>query len=107
MTIYSRVHHSSQFEGSRVPRTFTELLEKPELKFHGVQTPYVLGGPSLIVSILMSEKRILRPLCHLSATRGQQTTHDTVQDRCEGLQEGLYVCVACRFKLSSKLMIFL
>jgi len=40
----SRVEDSSQFEGSRVPRTFTELLEKPELRFHGVQTPYVLGG---------------------------------------------------------------
>jgi len=37
-----RVEDSSQFEGSRVPRTFTELLEKPELRFHGVQTPYVL-----------------------------------------------------------------
>jgi phosphatidylinositol 3-kinase len=68
ITMYSRVD-SSQFEGTRVPRTFTELLEKPELRFHGVQTSYVLEGSSFIISILMSEKRILRPLCHLPAAR--------------------------------------
>ncbi|KAF9048681.1 kinase-like domain-containing protein [Panaeolus papilionaceus] len=29
----------SQLEGLRKPRTFTELLENPELRFHGVQSP--------------------------------------------------------------------
>ncbi|KAJ6498012.1 atypical/PIKK/PI3K protein kinase [Mycena vitilis] len=29
----------SQLEGARQPRSFTELLEKPELRFHGVQSP--------------------------------------------------------------------
>ncbi|KAJ3480520.1 hypothetical protein NLI96_g8291 [Meripilus lineatus] len=29
----------SQLEGIRTPRPFTELLEKPELRFHGVQQP--------------------------------------------------------------------
>jgi hypothetical protein len=29
----------SQLEGSRHPRPFTELLDKPELRFHGVQAP--------------------------------------------------------------------
>ncbi|ESK92357.1 atypical pikk pi3k protein kinase [Moniliophthora roreri MCA 2997] len=29
----------SQLEGIRQPRSFTELLEHPELKFHGVQSP--------------------------------------------------------------------
>lgn len=28
----------SQLEGTRKPRSFTELLEKPELRFHGVQS---------------------------------------------------------------------
>ncbi|CAK5265470.1 unnamed protein product [Mycena citricolor] len=30
---------SSQLEGVRQPRTFTELLDNPELRFHGVQSP--------------------------------------------------------------------
>ncbi|KAF8072169.1 atypical/PIKK/PI3K protein kinase [Lyophyllum atratum] len=29
----------SQLEGNRHPRSFTELLEKPDLRFHGVQSP--------------------------------------------------------------------
>ncbi|KAF7367441.1 Phosphatidylinositol 3-kinase VPS34 [Mycena sanguinolenta] len=29
----------SQLEGTRQPRSFTELLERPELRFHGVQSP--------------------------------------------------------------------
>lgn len=32
----------SQLEGTRQPRPFSELLEKPELRFHGVQQPYVI-----------------------------------------------------------------
>lgn len=31
----------SQLEGVRHPRPFTELIDKPELRFHGVQSPYV------------------------------------------------------------------
>ena len=31
--------YSSQLEGTRHPRPFTELLEKPDLRFHGVQQP--------------------------------------------------------------------
>jgi phosphatidylinositol 3-kinase len=30
----------SQLEGVRHPRPFTELIDKPELRFHGVQSPY-------------------------------------------------------------------
>ena len=96
----SRVGDSSQFEGSRVPRTFTELLEKPELKFHGVQTPYVLKVLSFAVTILMSEKRVLRSLCYLPAARGQQTAHDSVQNRSEGFQERL--CVRVFYRSSIK-----
>jgi phosphatidylinositol 3-kinase len=29
----------SQLEGTRHPRPLTELLDKPELRFHGVQSP--------------------------------------------------------------------
>ena len=31
----------SQLEGVRHPRLFTELIERPELRFHGVQSPFV------------------------------------------------------------------
>jgi hypothetical protein len=30
----------SQLEGVRHPRPFTELIDKPELRFHGVQSSY-------------------------------------------------------------------
>jgi phosphatidylinositol 3-kinase len=30
----------SQLEGVRHPRPFTEIIDKPELRFHGVQSPY-------------------------------------------------------------------
>ncbi|OBZ72708.1 Phosphatidylinositol 3-kinase catalytic subunit type 3 [Grifola frondosa] len=33
----SHASYRSQLEGTRKPRSFTELLEKPELRFHGVQ----------------------------------------------------------------------
>ncbi|TCD66701.1 Phosphatidylinositol (PI) 3-kinase [Steccherinum ochraceum] len=33
----------SQLEAQRTPRPFSELLEKPELRFHGVQQPYVMS----------------------------------------------------------------
>ena len=100
-----RAEDRSQFEGSRETRTFTGLPEKPELRFYGVQTPYVPEDPSLFVLVLMFEKRVLGPLCHLSVTRGQQTAHNTVQDCYEGLQEGLHVCATHYSKFSSILTI--
>ncbi|KAG6871955.1 hypothetical protein C0992_010045 [Termitomyces sp. T32_za158] len=36
-----RVEHRSSLEGKRSSRTFTELLEQPELRFHGAQSSYV------------------------------------------------------------------
>jgi len=35
------VPHRSQLEGIRKPRTYTELLENPELRHHGIQSSYV------------------------------------------------------------------
>ena len=67
-----------------------------------MQTPYVLEGLSVVVSVLMSEKRILRSLCYLPVARGQQTAHDTVQNRRESIQERLYVRVPRHFKPPSK-----
>ena len=58
---------------------------------------------SLFVSILISEKRIVRYLCHLPVARGQQTVNDTVQDRGEGLQERLHVRVAHYLQVLLKL----
>ena len=41
----------SQLEGVRQPRPFTDLIDKPELRFHGVQSPYawlpIILEPSL------------------------------------------------------------
>jgi phosphatidylinositol 3-kinase len=39
--VAARPQHTirSQLEGVRHSRPFTELLEKPELRFHGVQLP--------------------------------------------------------------------
>jgi phosphatidylinositol 3-kinase len=34
-----RENHRSQLEGTRKPKSFTELLEKPDLRFHGAQYP--------------------------------------------------------------------
>lgn len=34
------MHGSSQLEGVRHPRPLTDLVDKPELRFHGVQSPY-------------------------------------------------------------------
>jgi hypothetical protein len=41
----------SQLEGVRQPRPFMDLVDKPELRFHGVQSPYawlpIILEPSL------------------------------------------------------------
>jgi len=36
----------SQLEGVRSQRSFTELLDKPELRFHGVQSPSLCHMPT-------------------------------------------------------------
>ena len=40
-TLSARVHdiYSSQLEGTRKSKSFTELLEHPELRFAGAQSP--------------------------------------------------------------------
>jgi phosphatidylinositol 3-kinase len=39
LSIYLMDNFRSQLEGTRRPRSLIELLDKPELRFHGVQSP--------------------------------------------------------------------
>lgn len=73
---------SSQLEGIRKPRTFTELLENHELNFHGVQSSSVL--PVLCGSLYLKHpstaQDIFGLICHLPARCRQQTFDDPVPD---------------------------
>lgn len=62
----------SQLEGVRHPRPFTELIDKPELRFHGVQSPYVRREVTLLTvqrvpNILNSALSDLFVTCQLLA----------------------------------------
>lgn len=66
----------NQLEGIRHPRSFTELLNKPELRFHGVQSAL---------------KHVVRSLRNLSARRRQQTPYHSLPNRIQGIQKLLHV----------------
>ncbi|THV02807.1 putative atypical/PIKK/PI3K protein kinase [Dendrothele bispora CBS 962.96] len=50
----------SQLEGNRRPRSFTELLEHPEFKFHGVQSP-TLSDLYVICQLVADNKPLTIP----------------------------------------------
>lgn len=82
----------SQLEGNRKPRSFTELLENPELQFHGVQSSWVLHGSKVCVRNNPSSlKYTFRPLCYMSTYCGQQAFDYSFPYFLQGFQEFLYV----------------
>jgi phosphatidylinositol 3-kinase len=84
---------SSQLEGTRRPPSHTELLEKPELRSHGIaQAPYVsrmVGARTRAGQPFLQEA--VRPLRDLPARRRQQTAHDPLPDVFQGVQECVHV----------------
>ncbi|PCH42649.1 phosphatidylinositol 3-kinase [Wolfiporia cocos MD-104 SS10] len=51
----------SQFEGTRKPRPYTELLEKPELRFHGVQQSPELSDLYVTCQLIADNKPLTIP----------------------------------------------
>jgi hypothetical protein len=69
----------SQLEGVRHPRTFTELIERPELRFHGVQSLFVqllqrATGPRQLTAYL-ARFRISMLLASFSQTISHSPFH--------------------------------
>lgn len=73
----------------RHPRPFTELIDKPELRFHGVQSPYALlpnvQSFPVVPNVLHSALSDLFVICQLLAdnkplTIPFQTSHKTFKN---------------------------